>query len=164
MPQEYDLGMVCDVIAAEVRKRPRGAQTRLAEALDVPQQTVNKWVKGLNAPEMARWGAIEVALELHPGALRRAAGIADDSESAVGLLVGRLNELERRITLLEQQAGQVLPLRPRRPSAPPPSEPDEEERAAGGTAGSGHGDPGSGGTKPRRRRNRPQPEPEPEGP
>lgn len=54
-------------------RSPRGTQSRLAEAVGVSPQTVNKWASGANDPDPERWPEIEEALGLESGAIERAA-------------------------------------------------------------------------------------------
>lgn len=55
----FDPDVVTRIIADELERRGRGAQTALAEALGVRVQTVNKWRLGQTTPEFARWPSIE---------------------------------------------------------------------------------------------------------
>lgn len=127
-----------NVIAEALSAHGRGSQTRLATAIGVTPQTVNKWVHGQTAPEMERWGDIEVALELAPGTLRHAAGLdirgimfdvtpphdaadpAADTMTAVLDAVRQLDasmqRLEGRIRALEQRLDPTS--RPPAPSTP----------------------------------------------
>jgi hypothetical protein len=70
----YNPDMVTKVIADALESKPRGTQARLAKALGVGAQAVNKWVHGQGAPDPSRWAAIEDFLELEPGTLQLAAG------------------------------------------------------------------------------------------
>lgn len=63
-----------DMVASAIRDavaRPGWSQTRLAAAVGVRPQTVNKWVKGENTPPVDRLPAIEKALGLDEGTLVR---------------------------------------------------------------------------------------------
>lgn len=53
--------LVRDLISQAVKAGGNGSQTRLAEAVGVRVQTVNKWVMGQTTPEYHRLGAIEEA-------------------------------------------------------------------------------------------------------
>lgn len=69
-PKIYNEKVVNDLIVAGV-SRPGWTQKRLADALGIRPQTVNKWVKGENTPPPDRWPAIEEALEFDPGTFWR---------------------------------------------------------------------------------------------
>jgi len=64
----YNEGVVTDIIVKAL-ERPGWNQARLARALDVRPQTVNKWVKGENRPPIERWSDLEQALELRQGTI-----------------------------------------------------------------------------------------------
>lgn len=73
----YNADVVLDVIAAELDRRGRGAQTRLAEAVGVKVQTVNKWKARQTCPEPDKWPAIDEHFKLGDGYLRRVSGLTD---------------------------------------------------------------------------------------
>jgi hypothetical protein len=70
----YNQDVVLDLIADELSQRGRGAQTRLAEAVGVRVQTVNKWQKRQTCPEPDKWPAIEEHFGLNPGTIRDVVG------------------------------------------------------------------------------------------
>jgi DNA-binding transcriptional regulator YdaS (Cro superfamily) len=90
----------------EALHRPGWSQARLAKALAIRPQTVNKWAKGENVPPMSRWPAIEAALELAAGSfLQLVQGVVDlgqvvPTEASIS---DRLQALEDRFDRLEVQ-------------------------------------------------------------
>lgn len=48
-----------NVLSRAIQNAPRGTQARMAIALGVVPQTVNKWAKGINGPEPEMFGPIE---------------------------------------------------------------------------------------------------------
>jgi len=110
------------LLADAIGSSPRGTQTRLAAALGVTVQTVNKWRQGQNMPEPERWSEIEVLLELPAGALARAAGIrsTQPTDDIVAEIRAIHVELRRLGDAFEQLAGKPL-ARPQ--SVPPRSRP-----------------------------------------
>jgi DNA-binding transcriptional regulator YdaS (Cro superfamily) len=95
---------------------PRGTQARVADALDLPPTTVNKWAKGYNLPEPHRWPEVERLLGLTDGALAEAAGITQPQESPVVALADLLHRLDAAVTRLEDRV-QAL----ERPADPRPA-------------------------------------------
>lgn len=89
---------------------PRGTQARVAEALGLPAPTVNKWAKGYNIPEPARWAEVEQLLGLTEGSIAQAAGITqprdgrtfDDLAALVQRLGDAVTRLEGRVRALER--------------------------------------------------------------
>ena len=81
--QDYNTSVVNAVIAEAV-KRPGWTQVRLAKALGVRPQTVNKWVSGENTPPHERWDEIETALGLTPRTFVRLV-MGEDATSVLGL-------------------------------------------------------------------------------
>jgi len=67
------------VLTEAFSRLPRGEQSRIADALLIRAQTVNKWAKGYNVPEPERWAQLEELLHLEPGALAAAAGFTPPS-------------------------------------------------------------------------------------
>lgn len=111
------------VIIEALESAGHGAQTRLAKALDVSPSTVNKWVKGQVRPEIDRWPAIEEALSLEPGTLRRAAGLTQPGEAdAIAQLQAKVESLMSEIAGLRARLD-ALPLPPDEPDVAPPSAP-----------------------------------------
>lgn len=104
MASSYNVAVLTEMIAEATAKR--GDQTRLAEAVGVEVQTVNKWVKGQTHPDPARWAAIEEHLGWPEGeiALRvmPALGTSTTHQLVVTLteqvqaLADRVADLERR--------------------------------------------------------------------
>lgn len=131
MGAPYNPGVVTELIAAEIERRTQaegpGAQTRLAEALQVRVQTVNKWVKGQTTPEPRRLPEIEAALEMEPGTLTSAAGLAgptppgsvlarlEAAEAEVAELRGELSRIVHLVEQLEHRLGAKTPGTPGRP-------------------------------------------------
>lgn len=73
--QAYNADVVLDLIADNLASRGRGSQTRLAEAVGVTVQTVNKWKARQTCPKPDRWPSIESHFGIEPGSLRRASGL-----------------------------------------------------------------------------------------
>lgn len=78
----YNADMVAAMLTRRLDALGRGSQTRLADAVGVRVQTVNKWVKGQTVPERDKWPLIEEHLHLSPGSIKQAAGVPDDDELA----------------------------------------------------------------------------------
>lgn len=95
----YNVDMVLDVVVDNLRQRGRGAQTRLAEAVGVKVQTVNKWSKRQTCPEPDKWEAIEDHFGLERGTLRRASGL-DERPTSLGT-DERLTHLEKQLARIE---------------------------------------------------------------
>jgi DNA-binding XRE family transcriptional regulator len=68
--QDSNLHVVNELIAEAVA-RPGWSQARLAKALGLRPQTINKWVKGENTPRMETWASIEGALGFAPNTFWR---------------------------------------------------------------------------------------------
>lgn len=77
MGEAYTEGVAAAVIK-EALARPGWSQARLARALHVRPQTVNKWVTGENTPPVPRWRVIEEALGIERGTIMRRSGYVDD--------------------------------------------------------------------------------------
>lgn len=106
MAVAYNVAVLTDMIRAEVDQRGRGAQTRLAEAIGVEVQTVNKWVHGQTHPDPARWAAIEEALGWPEGsiALKVMPALAEATTHELVLkLVDQVDDLARRLEALERR-------------------------------------------------------------
>lgn len=107
MGLSYKTDVLTTLIADCVSSRGRGAQTRLAEAVGVEVQTVNKWVHGQTHPTPDRWPAIEAFFDMEPGEIASRVVPRDGGETTaevvarlaeqVDALVGRLQALERSI-------------------------------------------------------------------
>lgn len=65
--------MVTQLIKDGIDRRGHGSQTRLAEAVGVRVQTVNKWVKGQTVPDPDRWADIDRFFGWDEGSLALAA-------------------------------------------------------------------------------------------
>lgn len=106
MALAYNVAVLTEMIRAEVEQRGRGAQTRLAEAVGVEVQTVNKWVHGQTHPDPGRWASIEAALGWPEGAIALkvmpALGEASTHELVLSL-VDQVEDLSRRIEALERR-------------------------------------------------------------
>lgn len=71
----FDPDVPAQLIVGELFTRGRGSQTRLAEAIGVTVQTVNKWAKEQTTPEPSRWPAIEAYFGWPTGTLELCAGM-----------------------------------------------------------------------------------------
>lgn len=106
MAPAYNVAVLTEMLGEEVRRRGRGAQTRLAEAIGVEVQTVNKWVHGQTHPDPARWQAIEQALGWPAGsiALQVMPSLAIDSTHDLVLkLAEQVEGLADRVQALERR-------------------------------------------------------------
>ena len=92
----YNADVVLDVIAAELDRRGRGAQTRLAEAVGVKVQTVNKWKSRQTCPEPDKWPAIDDHFELGDGYLRSVSGLGP-GPGATSATEERFQALEKAV-------------------------------------------------------------------
>lgn len=105
MAPSYNVGVLTEMIQTEVTRRGRGAQTRLAEAVKVEVQTVNKWFKGQTHPDPARWAAIEQHFEWPAGeiAMRVMPNLADAPAAALLTdLARQVENLADRVARLER--------------------------------------------------------------
>lgn len=75
MDSLYNPSVIQDLILEELRRRGRGAQTRLAEAVGVRVQTVNKWRFGQTTPEPDKWPLIEDHFGWPEGHIARESGL-----------------------------------------------------------------------------------------
>lgn len=136
--QAYNPDVVLDLLDEHLRQRGRGAQTRLAEAVGVRVQTVNKWSKRQTSPEPDKWPAIEDHFELPRGTIRRAVGwdaAAPDDEIAalrtdvrsladavqaltatVATILQDLDRLDTGLDALQDGSGSAPPRRPAKPN------------------------------------------------
>lgn len=124
----YQGSMVTKVIR-DALNRDGWTQKRLADAMKVRPQTVNKWVSGENTPPYTKWRALEEALELDVGTILRAVELAGD-DAQLGLLVreaseregntflNRLTKLEAEVAEVKEMVAQVLARPPRKGRAP----------------------------------------------
>jgi len=131
---------VVNAVIAEAVKRPGWNQARLARALNVRPQTVNKWVKGENTPPHERWADIEGALGLTPRTFYRLVMGDDaveklglpkaDEEMALAAVNERIDELSFRVRLLETRIVELLDvLAPDRPNPLAPRDAQVSPRA-----------------------------------
>lgn len=125
---EYKSDVVNEAIIEAVG-RPGWNQARLAKALGVKPQTVNKWVKRQTKPEIGSWSKIEDALGLPQGTFwtlamgtdaikmemlevaRRPTDINPGAARRFDLLDARLDRIEAAVLQLVEREG-----RRRRPS------------------------------------------------
>ena len=107
MALSYNVAVLTKMIGDEVERRGRGAQTRLAEAVGVEVQTVNKWVHGQTHPDPARWAAIEQALGWPEGSIALEVMPAlgtDTTHDLLVKLVAQVEDLAGRVQALEARA------------------------------------------------------------
>lgn len=92
----YNTSVVTQRIASYIASSGRGSQVKLAKALGVQPQTVNKWVKGQTCPEPERWAELEAAMGLEEGTLALESGLTTFSNH------GELAELRAEVERLRQ--------------------------------------------------------------
>lgn len=114
------------VISTALQNAPRGTQTRIADALGVRVQTVNKWAKGYNLPEPQHLPQLEQLLRLKKGALQVAGAVAIRPDTSD---IGRLTQLVadtvaevRDLRAEVAQLGVAVATLSTQPPAQPPSE------------------------------------------
>lgn len=107
--------MAAAVIAAELRRRGRGSQTELANALGVAVGTVNKWYRGHNSPELHRWRDIERHFGWPPGQIASltglnrfaAHGVDDISDQVPEFALGLARDLDALRHEVRQQGARI---------------------------------------------------------
>lgn len=110
MGLSYKTDVLTALIADCVTSKGRGAQTRLAEAVGVEVQTVNKWVHGQTHPTPDKWDAIEDFFELPRGEI--ASRVVPRGATTTAEEVDRLNavvvEMGERVAAMENTLREVL--------------------------------------------------------
>lgn len=111
MALSYKTDVLTKLIADAVTERGRGTQTRLAEAVGVEVQTVNKWVHGQTHPTPDRWAAIERFFGMEPGAIASLVVPRDGGATTaeqVQQLSDQVEHLTRRLIDLETTLREAL--------------------------------------------------------
>lgn len=142
---------VVNALIVEALRRPGWNQARLARALQLRPQTVNKWVKGENTPPLERWASIEAALGIEPGTLMHHASeglppvpYRDASEEAAQLrkevdalkkvvsqlIAGQPLDIDADVALALGVEAPPAGAVPRVPSSPVPTRPRPSRRSA----------------------------------
>jgi hypothetical protein len=106
MALTYNVAVLTGMLSEEITRRGRGAQTRLAEAVGVPVQTINKWVHGQTHPDPARWELIEHHFEWEDGEIARRVMPALGSDSTYQVMLKLAEQVEalgRRVETLERR-------------------------------------------------------------
>lgn len=124
----YKTHVVNDAIIEAVG-RPGWTQARLARALGIPAQTVNKWTQRHTTPDPKSWPAIEQALELPAGtfwalvmgtdAIRLE--MLDVAKRPTDINPGaarRFDEMDQRLDCIEEAVRQLVARIPPLPGKP----------------------------------------------
>lgn len=98
----YDTSVIHRLIGAAIDEGGRGAQTRLADAVGVRVQTVNKWYLGQTSPDPDKWPAIEGHFGWDDGYILKQAMPRRTQTDEVSALREEVAELRR---LVEQRLG-----------------------------------------------------------
>lgn len=124
-------------LVAALGSAPRGTQSRIADALGVRPQAVNKWAKGYNVPEPETWARLEPLLRemglLEDPARSDPPDTTSREELDVTQLVLGIAEEIRLLRVEFQRLGdayQQLADPPRAPSDPPTPKRQRASRAA----------------------------------
>lgn len=98
----YDASAIRLYVSRAIDEAPRGTQSALGRAIDVPAPTINKWTQRQTCPSPEYWPGIERYFGWEPGTLAQVGGleptVVTEVEAAI-LGAGELTEDEREALL-----------------------------------------------------------------
>lgn len=100
MTQTQESQSIADIISAAVEDRGWGGSSALADALEVRQPTVAKWMRGTVTPRPEKWPLIEKHLGLKRGVLKKAHDAQPSKDDEIAALRAEIKALHKRIDAL----------------------------------------------------------------